>query len=100
MVHRQKVNLVLTNPIDYAVAPDYDLSDVLDPQFRNGSPQAWIARQPIRSAKDSVGEGRRQLRGVSSNKRGWRIHCLSCMRLTNPLNISVNAFHPWAVLAS
>jgi hypothetical protein len=32
--------------------------------------------------------------------RGWRIHCLSCMRPTNTRNISFTASYPWPVLAS
>jgi hypothetical protein len=32
--------------------------------------------------------------------RGWRIHCLSCMRPTNTRNIPVVAPYPWPVLAS
>ena len=34
------------------------------------------------------------------HSRGRRIHCLSCMRPTNPRNISVTASYPWPVLAT
>ena len=32
--------------------------------------------------------------------RGWRTQCLSCMRPTNPGDLSVTASYPWPVLAS
>jgi hypothetical protein len=32
--------------------------------------------------------------------RGWRIHCLSCMRPANTGNICITASYPWPVLAS
>ncbi len=68
VVQRQKVDLVLSNPIDDAVAADYDLSEVLDSQFRNDPPRARITRQSIGGAEDAVGERRRQLRRVPSNE--------------------------------
>ncbi len=59
MVHRQEVDIVLPNPINNAVAADYDLSDVSDSQFRNDSTRTWKARQQVCSVEDSVGERRR-----------------------------------------
>ena len=79
-MHRQKVDLVLSNPIDDAVAADYDLSDVLDSQFRNGPPRAWIARQSVCGAEDSVGEHRRQLRRVPSNEQTDRLEIIGRLR--------------------
>ena len=38
VVQRQKVDLVLSNPIDNAIAAHNDLSDVFDSQLANNSP--------------------------------------------------------------
>ena len=80
VVHRQKVDLVFSNPIDDAVAADYDLSDVLDSQFRNGPPRAWLARQSVCGAEDSVGERRRQWRRVPSNEQTGRLEIIGRLR--------------------
>jgi hypothetical protein len=69
VMHRQKVNLVLSNPIDDAVAANNDLSDALDSQLRNGPPREWVARQPICRAQNPVGECRRQLRRIPSEEQ-------------------------------
>ena len=76
MVQGQKVDLVLSNPIDDAIAADNDLSNVLDSQFRNGPPREWTARQPLRGAEDPVGERRRQLRRVPSNEQADRLEII------------------------
>ena len=59
MVHGQEVDIVVSNPIDYTIAADYDLSDGPDSQLRNNSARTWKGRQEIRSAEDAVGERRR-----------------------------------------
>ena len=81
-MHRQKVDLLLTNAIDNAIAANDDLSNVLDFQLRNDPTQVWKARQSICGADDPVGERCRYLRSVPSNKGADRLQIVS--RLWRP----------------
>ena len=86
MVHRQEVDIVVSNPIDNTVAADYDLSDVPDSQFRNDSARTWKGRQEICGAEDAVGERRRQLRRIPSNEKTDRFEVIG--RLGRPSYLS------------
>jgi len=86
VVHRQGVDIILSKPVDNAVAADYDLSDVPDSQFWNDSTRTWKARQQVCSAEDSVGEGRRQLWRIPSNEQTDRFEIID--RLRRPAYLS------------
>ena len=67
-MYRQKMHVVVSNPIDDAIAANDDLFDVLNSQLRNDSPQTGVTHQTIGSAENPVSERRRYLRSVPSNE--------------------------------
>ena len=86
MVHRQKVDLVLSNPIDNAITANNDFPNVLDSHLRNGPPQPWIARQSVCGVEYSVGERCGYLRSVPSNEQTDRLEVIG--RLWRPPYLS------------
>ena len=86
VVKGQKVDLVVSNPVDNATAAHNDFSNVFDSQLRNNSPQAWMVRQSIRGAEYPVGEYCRQWRSVPSNEQTHRLEIIG--RLWRPPYLS------------
>ncbi len=70
------MNLILSNPVDNAIAANHDLSDVLDSQFGNNPPEAWVACQSVCGEEYPVGEYCRQRWSVAGNEKTDRLEII------------------------
>jgi hypothetical protein len=73
------LDLISANPVNEAIVAENDLSDVLNFQFWDDPPRAWVVCEAIGRTEGAIGEHGCNLRCVASDEEADRVQVIESL---------------------
>lgn len=80
MMNGKYFGLLIPYAVNDAIATDNEFTNVLDSEFRNDSSRPFKAPQLTRRPKNTIGEGRRNLRRIARDQQANRFEIVGRLR--------------------